>query len=582
MADSTGNILVLWSLEDGAQRPDRPWYELQNNHKVTPIRPHCAISISLEHQMMAVAYRGQPIVLWDLRDDEYDGVCGKKLPSGAIGPYWVVDLGLNPNVVTELLAATYQDGDLVLFDPFNIQTLKRFRADCRTLAASPNGHLLAVANGRGEMMIYQFETLRLLYCVKTTTCNVKQLAFSTDSLRFLDCRSFQYNIWEPVALLRNTINDYSSFSSVSAAIVESSTTPSERARITAMTLSLNDAFAFCGKDDGMVALFDLEMGSQLNVLYRHKAHLTVHIVVWWQEHSVLMSVDVSNSTFAWSIKPSTSNRWIPDAEVFNGRLDCGRSIVQLFVIQASERFILSTREADYLWNLNGKEEKSRSCSTRPGVRRWIQHPQSSSHIICVEGATARIEMTGFQLKWILLCNKRCRMLIEFSEEDGAQSTRGIHPLDTSIFSLDKADQAVARLSRVQGAGQAGQTQPVTIGTLPHSNLANHISHNVGICNNSKLVSLDTHSWICSVDLEDRTLRSPHLRHFYVPHDWCSGSKEVICTVTKERNGHARDREVLLARNDELAIIRGGFEYAEEVPVESPTTSLVISDVGAWN
>ncbi|KAI9775800.1 MAG: hypothetical protein M1839_000851 [Geoglossum umbratile] len=588
IAASTGNILVSWSLQDGAQRPDRPWYELQNNHKVTPIRPPCAISISLEHQMMAVAYRGQPIILWDLRDDEYYGVCGKKLPDGAIGPYWVVDLVFNPNVAIELLAATYQDGDLMLFDPFNNQTLERFRADCHTLAASPNGHLLAAANGSGEMMVYEFETLRLLYRVKTTTCDIRQLAFSMDSLRFLDYRSSQCNVWEPAALLRNSINDYSSISSVPAAIVESGTKPGERARITAMTLSLDEAFAFCGKDDGKVALFDLETGSQLNVLYRHKAHLTVHILAWWQEHSVFMSVDASNSIFAWSLKPSTPNGWILDVELFYGRLDCGRSIVQLFVIQGSERFILSTREADYLWNLGGKEEKSRLCSTRPGIRRWIQHPQSSSHIICVEGATARIyaaytweevaevstgiEMMGFQLKWGFPCIKCRRVLIEFSEEDGAQSTRGIHLLDTSIFSLDEVDKAVARPSKVEDAEQARRPQPVTVETLLYSNLANHISHVVGICNNSRLVFLDTHSWICSVDLEDHMLGSSYLRHFYVPYDWFSGSKEVICTVSKERSGHARDREVLLARNGELAVIRGGFEYVEEVPVESPKIS----------
>lgn len=589
---STGNILVSWSLRDGAQRPDRPWYELRYNYKVTPIRPPCAISISLEHQMMAVAYRGQPIIFWDLRDDEYYGVCGKKLPSGAIGPYWVVDLVFNPNVAMELLAATYQDGDLVLFDPFNNQTLERFRADCHTLAASPNRHFLAAANGRGEMMLYEFETLKLLYRVKTTTCNIQQLAFSMDSLRFFDCRNSQCNIWEPVALLRNTINDYSSISSVSAAIVESDTKPDERERITAMALAVDEAFAFCGKADGKVALFDLQTGSQLNVLYRHKAHLAVHILVWWQEHSVLMSVDASDSTFAWSLKPSNPNGWIQDAELFYSRSDCGSSIVQLFIIQGSERFILSTREADYLWNLGGKEVQSRSCLTRPGIRRWIQHPQSPSHIICVEGATARIyaaytweevavvstgiEMTGFQLKWIFPCIKHCRMLIEFSEEDGAQSTRGIHLLDSSVFSLDKVDLAIARSSKEQ----AEQPQPVAEETLPYSNLANRISHIVGICNNSRLVFLDTHSWICSVDLEDPTLGRSYLRHFYIPYDWFSGSKELICTVTKERTGHARDREVLLARNGELAIIRGGFEYLEEVLVESPTTSLVTSDTGA--
>ena len=568
---STGNALISWGLQDGAQRPDRPWYELQNNDKITPIRSPSAISISLEHQMMAVAYRGQPIVLWDLRDEEFYGLCGKKLPSGAIGPYWVVDLVFNPNIAMELLAATYQDGDLLLIDPFNNQTLKHFRADCHTLAASPNGHLLAAANARGEMMIYEFETLRLLYCVKTTISNIKQLAFSVDSLRFIDCRRSQCNVWEPIALLRNTVSDYNSLPSVSSAFEEGSTIPVERPRITAMILSIDENFAFCGKDDGKVVLFDLKTGLELNVLYGHKAHLNIHILVWWQEHSILMSVDASNSICAWTIKPSNHNEWISDTELFYGKLDCGSSIVQLFVIQGSERFILSTREADYLWNLCGKQEKFQSCSTRSGIRRWIQHPQSSSHIICVEGATARvhmaypweevavvftgIQMKGFQIKRILPCVNNCRMLIEFTEGNEAHSAHDIQLLDTSIFSLNKVEDAAATHDEVDGAEQARQQlQPATVRNLPYSNLASHISHIVGLCNNNRrLVFLDTHSWVCSVDLEDRRLGSSYLRHFYIPYDWFSGSKEMICVVT-------RNQEVLLARNDELAIIRGGFDH----------------------
>ena len=585
---STGNALLSWDLLDGTQRPDRPWYELQNNNKVTPIRPPSAISISVEHQMMAVAYRGQPIILWDLGDDEFYGVCGKKLSNGAIGPYWVVDLVFNPNVAIELLAATYQDGDLVLFDPINNQTLKRFRAYCHTLAASPNGHMLAGANASGEMMIYEFETLRLLYRVKTTTCNIKQLAFSMDSLRFLDCRSSQCNVWEPVALLRNTINDYSSIPSVSAPTVESSPSPDVRSRITAMTFSIDEDFAFCGTDDGRVALYDLKTGSELNILYRHKARLSIHIVVWWPEHSVLMSVDASNSIYAWNMKSSNDNLWIPNTELFYCRLDCGRSIVQLFVIQGSNTFILSTREADYLWNLCGEEEKFWSCPTHRAARRWVQHPQSSSHIICVEGAIARIyaahtweevavvstdiETKGFPIKRIFSRPGSYQMLIEFSEEDIPHSARHVQLLDTSIFSLDKVADAAVIPDKADAAEETVQLKSAIVRSQLCYNLACQVSHFIGLINNSRLVFLDTHSWISSVDLGDLNLGISYLRHFYIPYDWFSVSREVICAVTNERVGQSRDRDVVLARNGGLVIIRNGFDHLHSLPYVTETTN----------
>jgi hypothetical protein len=308
----------------------------------------------------------------------------------------------------------------------------------------------------------------------------------------------------------------------------------------------------------------------------HKARLTVHILAWWQEHNVLMSVDASNSIFAWRLKLSTVG-WIADTELFHGKLDCGRSIVQLFVIQVPKKFILSTREADYLWNLDGEQEKSRPCISGPGIRRWIQHPLSASHIICVEGATARIhnystweetamvstgnDMRNFQLKSIFPFLEGHQLLIEVSEKDGAQSTSGIHFLDSSIFRLN--DNAVAKSKDTDAASPAGQIPPVTAPNLPCSALARHVSHIIGICDNSKIVFLDANSWICSVELKGQA-PSSYFRHFYVPYDWFSGSKNVICAVTSSGIGRDKGQKVLLARHEELAIIKGGFEYAEEI------------------
>lgn len=84
---------------------------------------------------------------------------------------------------------------------------------------------------------------------------------------------------------------------------------------------------------------------------------------------------------------------------------------------------------------------------------------------------------------------------------------------------------------------------------------------VGLVDASKLVFLDTHSWVCSVDLEGPGNSSVScFRHFLVPYDWFSGTRDVICAVAQ--------RDVLFARNDDVAMIKGGLEYAEKVNVEN--------------
>jgi WD40 repeat protein len=205
------NYLASWDLDnDGAQRPDRPWNDSDDYTKAPSRRPPCAISISVSQKMLAIAYSGRPIVLWDLGEDTYYGTCGKKLPGGETSTHLVTALVFNPNPAIGLLAVSYLDGELALLDPFDDQDLESFRAGCHTLAASPDGRLLAGAAGFGTIQIYEFDTLRLVYQVKSSNFHIKQLAFSRDSLHFVDIRGSQCNVWEPAALLRDFVADDSS------------------------------------------------------------------------------------------------------------------------------------------------------------------------------------------------------------------------------------------------------------------------------------------------------------------------------------------------------------------------------------
>jgi hypothetical protein len=171
------------------------------------------------------------------------------------------------------------------------------------------------------------------------------------------------------------------------------------------------------------------------------------------------------------------------------------------------------------------------------------------------------DMRNFQLKSIFPVLKGHQLLVEVSEKDGAQSTSGIFFLDSSIFRLTGI--TAARSKNTDAASPAGRIPQASEPNLPCSPLARHISHIIGICDNSKIVFLDENSWICSVELKVRG-PSSYFRHFYVPYDWFSGSKDVICAVTDSGLGRDKGQKVLLARNEELAIIKGGFEYAEEI------------------
>ncbi len=597
IAASSKNFLASWDLDKGgAQQPDRPWNDSGDHMKTRLSRTPCAISIAVSHKMLAVAFTGRPITLWDLEEDTYYGGCGKKLASGETSTHMVTALVFNPNPNVALLAASYLDGELVLLDPFNDQELQSFRADCHTLAASPDGRLLAGGAGGGTIQIYEFDTLRLLYRVKSSNLYIKQLAFSRDSLHFSDIRGSHCNVWEPAVLLCDSgCGDSSEGTSTSFIDVVASET---KVKISAMVLHPEGEVVFCGKDDGSVSLYDLKSGAEVQTLYHHKS--LIRNLTWWPENNFIMSVDVSNGIFAWKAKKLQNEGWVAEKKLFQSRLNCEKSIIHVLPGEAAGRFILSTRESDHLWNLDGQQEDVRTHSDRPGIRKWIQHQQSPLHMICIEGAAARIyawtdwsevtsvrltaDTTGLKLKSVYpyMSGRQQRILLELSELDGSPATRGLHLLDAAPFSTDNfpANEAVSESDKLRkDADKISITEETAAAVVsvplfgPQlATLTHRVAHIIGLGEANQLVFLDTHSWVCSADLEGLS-NSPvtYSRHFFVPYDWFAGTRDVMGTVVR--------RDVLFARNDDVAIIKGGLEYVEKVNAEVENAARLSETLG---
>lgn len=582
IAASSKNYIASWDLDnDGAQQPGRPWNDSSDYLNTHLRRTPCAVSIAASHNMLAVAYSGRPIMLWDLEEDTYYGGCGKKLASGETSTHMVTALIFNPNPNIGLLAASYLDGELVLVDPFNDQELESFRADCHTLAVSPDGRLLAGGAGGGTIQIYEFDTLRLLYRVKSSNFFIKQLAFSRDSLHLSDVRGSHCNVWEPAVLLRDSVGDESS-EGTSMSFVDAVSSDT-KVKVSAMVLHPKGEVVFCGKDDGSVCLYDLKTGTQLRKLYCHKS--LVRILTWWPQSDTIMSVDISNRIFAWQLIKSQKDGWVAENQLFQSRLDCGKSIIQVLASETAGKFILSTRESDHLWRIDGQQEDVRTCSDRPGIRKWIQHQQSPLHVICIEGAAAHIyswadwsevalvhlspEATGLQLKSVTpyILGHRWRVLLELSELDGSPDTRDLRLLDAAPFSTenfptheDFSEVAKEREDAIKITSTEAAAASIPLHGLQLTALAHRVAHVIGLGNANQLIFLDTHSWVCSADLEGLSSSSvSYLRHFFVPYDWFAGTRDVICAVAQ--------RDVMFARNNDVAIIKGGLEYAEEVDVE---------------
>ena len=593
------NYLASWDLlKNGMQKPNRPWNDSTDQTRTTSRRPPCAISISVSHRMMAVAYSGRPVMLWDLEQDTYYGSCGKKLPNGETSTHMVTALVLNPNPSIDLLAASYLDGELVIIDPFDDRDLESLRAHCHTLTVSPDGRLLAGGAGSGSVQVYEFETLRLIYRVKSTDLYIKQLSFSKDGLQLIDIRGSQCNVWRPAAFLPDSDSDDSSgCTSTSTELVASDT----KDKICAITMTPKGDHIFCGKMDGVVSLYDLKTATEVRTLYSHRS--LIRSLTWWPQSNIMMSIDTANNIFAWTFKGSQSDGWMIENSLFQSRLDCGQAILDLLPGEAVGKFVLSTRDSDYLWTINGQQADMRTNAGKQGIRKWIQHPQSPPQMICIEGAAARvyawsdwseilfislcIDVPNLQLKSVKSYMKghQRRFLLELSELNGSATTRDIHTLDGTSFSIEN-DLAGGSASTSPGAGHddssfstsdegAVAVVPTLCLTSHVSGIAHHVAHVINVTDSGKLTFLDTHSWVSSADLESLGNGSiSYSRHFFVPYDWFSGTRSVICAIAQ--------RDVVFARNDGIAIVKGGFDYTERVTIGGEDAGLKEAEVRLLN
>ncbi|MCJ1242559.1 hypothetical protein MMC14_010568 [Varicellaria rhodocarpa] len=161
-------------------------------------------------------------------------------------------------------------------------------------------------------------------------------------------------------------------------------------------------------------------------------------------------------------------------------------------------------------------------------------------------------MTRLQSKNVVCTSgHKKRILLELSHFDDSAETCGLFLLNTAPFHvMGKPRKEVS--SRVAFA--------IPLLGLQLAALAHRVVQVIGLVDDNKTVFLDTKSWVCSADPEIMCNSSiSYARYFFVPYDWLSGIRDVICAVAQQDN--------LFTRNSDLAIVKGEMGLTERVDVE---------------
>ncbi|KAH0562634.1 hypothetical protein GP486_002685 [Trichoglossum hirsutum] len=554
------NHLMLWDLTTGLLGDFVDWAQdleaqpaLRHRHPVTA-------AFCMGSSLMAVVYRGQDILLWDLERDALHETYGKE--TGARPGARVAGAGVTGGLVfsrdpnAALLAASYSDGDLILFDTREGLVKETTVANAHTLASSPNGHTLATGDSTGTIQLFDFETLKFLYRISSEDYGIRSLAFSGDGHRLLDIGGSQCRVWDPMVLIRQDTDEESSDTvSVSTAPQEFKFESTEDMTfITSLACHDSGEVFFCGKDDRSVYLYETKSARQSQKLFSHANGTSVVFLSFSPQTQILSSIDSSSRVMTHKLVRQ-QKVWEAVKDVFDYRT--GVAVDQLLSNGGNTRILLCSAQKDMLFSTTptGSTIIKTILWEDRGPYRWGSHPSNQDQLILITNNVAHIyewetlrKLTGD--RGILLEDST---LLELPIRSITSSLRGTLIATMSNRPLGPHSKSKLLLWNTSDFSVVSESAAPIPG---YQYLADQIEFLIGVYGQS-LVFLHSSRWICSADLETLNVDN-YTRHFFIPADWLSTNVGLMIEVSA--NG-----DIIFVKREEVAVIKQGLEAIKQRP-----------------
>ena len=552
------NQMVYFDLLAGNEIRVCPWLDERNGEQFRPSRPPTKTAVSSELKLMGINYRGR-LIIWDLETDGFLGVCGKEDTQRSAGQSVtqtsIMDFVFNPSPNLQLLAAAYQDGSLVLFDPIEgITQQVASRVDAQSLASSADGRTLASGDAFGTIQLFEFETLKIIYRLKSDNVGISKMVFSSDSLRFIDIRGRQCNVWGPTILIRNETDDESSDVVSTAPREVQITEVDDLTYIAAIVCHHSTNSIFCGVEDGSISVFDSGTGRKLQDLYCQTAGIAITLLSLCETNNSLASVDLSGKVSVRKVVRQL-NKWKAENPLLS--LQAEQAVCQVILNSEPPRLLVSSPSYDRLYALDGSLVGTYEAPTRKAWK-YIRYPKQPHQLLLVmdgrlyivawDNLDLHTAANGIDLgydqwakngtmKSLSTFSNGSVLVVEFSQS-------GVHerPSDSFLlWDISRLDPQVTHLKPVE---------------MP-SSLSTRVRHILGAAG-ANLVFLDVNGWVCSIDLTDITA-SFYSRHFFIPSDWLSSAGELIFQLTPKNH-------CVFVKGNEIVIIKKRWDSAQITPI----------------
>lgn len=528
----------------------------------------------------AVAYRSSHLLLSYYDSDERVEAFEKEgYEDGGLPPQ-VLDVAFNPNMEHNLMAAAYQDGDLVTFDPWTLQQMHTHHLNAVTLAASADGLTLAAGDSECVISLFAFDGLRLLCRIESLEERIMGIVFASNNLRFFDLRGNTCNVWEPAVLIKKNLADDSS-SEVTDDYFESSTnshlvctrTFEGSKAILVMTQAGDSNYVFCGREEGLITLHDITSGKVCAEYQLHARMVDIHHLEWNAQSNVLLSIDASKRCIITKVtlpsRSSSSETSIqqlrqqqsqpPPQRLFDFR--AADTVIQALISPDGSSILVSTQTGEELHTMGGDFFES---SHSHGTARWLPHPTDPSRLLLLDGDALHVFL------WNSLARETTEAGIALNLPPDLAYSRDFHHSDEWL-SRPGSSALTQTIQMPNNPNETGfltldiakldQTTTTSLEmTCTTRQLVSNIKSVLGVYR-SNLYFMSGRGWVCSISLKSLAAtgmtssksKDHYTRHFFIPSVWQTGSGELIAKVVNKNT-------VVMAYRDEVVVFNGFLEF----------------------
>jgi len=559
LAALSNNTLLMLNLRDKAQSTIEWVKRLEQRFggKFKARFPQTA-TFNVDLDTLAIVYRAQDIVLWNYEDNSYTLYSHDTgLSDGTTEPMASVNsLVFSQSPGSSLLVASYNLGDLVLFD-VRERSLKAKLSQVRVyfrLSCSPDGRTFAGAANDGTIELYDFETLRMVYRIRSEDQGITTLAFNHDSPRLYDIRGDRRScrVWEPAALLRRDIeNELLRSPSIHSQDSQADVLDIQDPR-TSMVTALapyRQGMYFVGKEDASVSLFERDTGLALTVLFSHIS--SVVKLIYHEQASMLISVDTAGYLTAHSIGQA-EGQWYAQTRLTHH--SPGSGIQQFLCNHDGTRILICAKDQTSIFSLVDGQSLGASVSCNPVIAyAWAPHPMKSDQLLL----TYHDKIYIYSWKDLSALTKGGITLAE--ELKPEMRIRRVVPMFAgTVLALsysNRGPRAKPEIFAIPATSlEPARDEIHSINT--YQDVYDQIEYHIGSLRNRE-VFLSTSGWVCSASEDAFRGLVGVSYHFVPPADWLRTSDELIIRLTDTG-------DVLFAWRGEVAVVSGGLDREHDL------------------